>query len=73
MAILFKATTEEAEALRKNLGSRYPAEEFSMSKISYPSYNKIHCFEIHVESGDASDAIQVYISESLSGISASRI
>lgn len=72
MSILFKATSEEADALRKDLKERYPAEGFSMSKLSYPSYNDIHCFELQVNPGERSDEIRAYIIDKISGISASK-
>lgn len=73
IALLFKATAKEAEALRKTLGVHYPAEEFSLSRLSYPSYRNIHCFEIRFDPRDASDSFQSFLTETLSGISASRV
>lgn len=72
MEILFKATSEEAEALRKNLGERYPAEEFSMMKLSYPTHNNIHCFALLLNPTPGAKEFPAYVIESLSGPSSTK-
>ena len=73
MEILFKATSEEAGFFHGKLVNQFPEEDFRISKLPYPTYNQLHCFEIRLDQGKISDEIRAYINEMLSGFSSSRI
>jgi len=70
--IIFKATSEEAQLIKSVIEEKFPRAYFSLSKVSYPSYNGVHCFEIQADPKNLSAEMRFFIDEYLIAFSASR-
>lgn len=64
-----KATSEEARRFLKNILFRFPEENVTLAKLSYPTHNGIHCFEINVQSDPCPEEILSFIDGYLLGFS----
>ncbi len=64
-----KASSEEARLFLKNILFRFPEEEVTLAKLSYPTHNGIHCFEVYVQSDKCSEEILSFIDGYLLGFS----